>query len=472
MQEPALAVPSMGGSRREDAAIAEGMQRGVMPGATMAREEGTCRLIGGDYAVSEYGQRRWELTAGETEERASEGRKKRGKKRGESVAGSLLKASAAFMQRNLIDSSDGESDEDRPIAPNAHSAPAQAVLSKTRQEPNRPLRLPSVADDPPGSLQHARPPYADAPTSNIIPRLPEAGLDDSPEPATRGQGLRSLNCSLNPIRRDTQSVSATPQGLGKKSLMLAAPTVPSPQVSERSTAQNVPALPYSQGQKPERMLHKATAAGPATPASVELILDIQLADLHDVELFKREVASDVAVALGPRATDVRVLGLRAGSIVAQVQATPLGGLTTADIKQILAGQCQERSSLLLRGKHTAKTTHVIDAETGQVLSSAGGVQGGESPTLLSMSIISSVDDADYHLPPHSPRPDGTDLPARDSCEATAAGGAASSAVMVDSSGGRGRGPTGQSVIEETEHAGQSAIYEPLLAHDSQQQVAV
>jgi hypothetical protein len=444
-----------------------------MQGAAMAREEGTYRLIGGDYSVSEYGQRRWELTAGETERRASEGRKKRGKKRGESVAGSLLKASAAFMQRNLIDSSDGESDEDRPFAPDAHSTPAQAVLSETRIEANRPLRLPSIADDPPGSLQHARPPYADVPTTNVvIPRLPEAGLDDSPEQATRSQGLRSLNCSLNPIRRDTQSVSATPQGLGKKSLMLALPTVPSPQISERSTAQNVPALTCSQEQKPERMLHKATAAGPATPASVELILDMQLSDLHDVELFKREVASDVAVALGPRATNVRVLGLRAGSIVAQVEATPLGGLTTADIKEILAEQCQERSSLLLRGKHTAKTTHVIDAETGQVLSPAGGVQGGESPLLLSLSIISSVDDVDYHLPPHSPRADGADLPARDSCEATAAESAASSAVMVDSSGGRGRGPTGQSAMEETEHAGQGAVPGLLLAHDSQQQGAV
>ncbi len=59
-------------------------------------------------------------------------------------------------------------------------------------------------------------------------------------------------------------------------------------------------------------------------------------DIQDEARFKREVEWDVAVALGKRATDVKVTevkgaSLRPGSVIAQLEAKPLAGLSPAQV---------------------------------------------------------------------------------------------------------------------------------------------
>jgi len=381
-EREAMAVPRMG--RREGDAEAGAPTRTP---EDREREERTYRLVvGGDYDIGQYGQQRWSSGAGQASAtsssgaRGSEGIRSRGEKHGRRVAGphGLLQASAAYMQRNLIDSSDGESEEEEDD--DAMQSVVAFRNAGASEGANMHWRLPSVADDGPGT-RAMRPPYVDAPPPSVI-RLPEAGLDDSPEPAV---GVRSFNCSLNPIRRDTQSVSATPQGLGKKSLTPRARSR-EPPASGSAQGSSTPAPTTSRG-KPERLLHKAGAS--VTPASIDLVLSMQLSEVQDVEVFKREVAADVAVALGTNATDVRVAGLRAGTVVAEVQATPLGGLTASQLKQMVVEQCKDGSSLLRRGKHTAKCRAVIDPETGELIAHLGTMQSGAaSPNSLSLSIIS------------------------------------------------------------------------------------
>ena len=84
----------------------------------------------------------------------------------------------------------------------------------------------------------------------------------------------------------------------------------------------------------------SSRGAPTARAALTLTLAMQLEDIDDLPLFKREAASDVAVALGPRATDVVVTQLGGGSrvadddgttLVVDLDATPLGGLSPAQV---------------------------------------------------------------------------------------------------------------------------------------------
>eukprot|EP00802_Teleaulax_amphioxeia_P010133 Tamp_10158.p1 GENE.Tamp_10158~~Tamp_10158.p1 ORF type:complete len:539 (+),score=77.56 Tamp_10158:87-1619(+) len=223
----------------------------------------------------------------------------------------------------------------RPLALR-HDNIAVAAQPSASATPHQP-----TADQPP-----ARPPYQDAPASSLF-RLPEAGLDaspSSPDPLSDwdSQEGRPWSQTLSPIRRETQSVSATPRGLLQKPLLK--PAMPEPRSAPRSTSIDAellfmdivaddvqaPMRPRAPPTPLERVLSPRGA--PTARAALTLTLAMQLEDIDDMPLFKREVASDVAVALGPRATDVVVTRLRAGSVVVDLDATPLGGLSPAQVR--------------------------------------------------------------------------------------------------------------------------------------------
>ena len=115
----------------------------------------------------------------------------------------------------------------RPLALR-HDNIAVAAQPSASATPHQP-----TADQPP-----ARPPYQDAPASSLF-RLPEAGLDaspSSPDPLSDwdSQEGRPWSQTLSPIRRETQSVSATPRGLLQKPLLK--PAMPEPRSAPRSTS--------------------------------------------------------------------------------------------------------------------------------------------------------------------------------------------------------------------------------------------
>lgn len=126
----------------------------------------------------------------------------------------------------------------------------------------------------------------------------------------------------------------------------------------RSGVDSEMALSLPKKEKPPRLLQPN--AVPAAAVDMAIILEMQLEDVVDIELFKREVAADVAVALGPRATNVKVTGLRAGSVIVGLEATPVGTSNAELLKHQLQEQCKDADSLLMRGKHTARTVGIID----------------------------------------------------------------------------------------------------------------
>ena len=90
-------------------------------------------------------------------------------------------------------------------------------------------------------------------------------------------------------------------------------------------------------------------------------------DLHkviDVDMFKRDVAADVSCALGPEAKHVKVVGLRAGSIIVDLEVTPQPRSSGRDIEHMLVEQARDPTSALMTGKYTAKTAAVSPPKPG------------------------------------------------------------------------------------------------------------
>jgi len=91
---------------------------------------------------------------------------------------------------------------------------------------------------------------------------------------------------------------------------------------------------------------------------VSLNLGMNMWEIGDYAAFQQEVASDVAHALGSSITRVRVVGLRAGSVIVDVLLTPKGGRTGMQLVHDLSQQARDLSSPLMRGKHTCRTRTV------------------------------------------------------------------------------------------------------------------
>jgi len=100
------------------------------------------------------------------------------------------------------------------------------------------------------------------------------------------------------------------------------------------------------------------ALSPSEDVPVSLTLDMHIWQVGEIETFKREVAVDVASALGPLVTKVQAVGIRSGSVIVDLLLTPRVGRTGPQIVEQLAEQARSPSSPLRSGKHTSRTSAV------------------------------------------------------------------------------------------------------------------
>jgi hypothetical protein len=92
-------------------------------------------------------------------------------------------------------------------------------------------------------------------------------------------------------------------------------------------------------------------------------LNMDLNKVGDVEAFKRDVASDVSRALELDAHSVKVLRLRAGSIIVDLEITPHARCNGRDLHQALVEQAKDSRSALMSGKYTSKTLAISPPRT-------------------------------------------------------------------------------------------------------------
>ena len=113
----------------------------------------------------------------------------------------------------------------------------------------------------------------------------------------------------------------------------------------------------------------AAAGGAAVGADVgeavvvAVTLNMDLNKVGDVEAFKRDVASDVSRALELDARSVKVLRLRAGSIIVDLEITPHARCNGRDLHQALVEQAKDSRSALMSGKYTSKTLAISPPRT-------------------------------------------------------------------------------------------------------------
>ena len=95
---------------------------------------------------------------------------------------------------------------------------------------------------------------------------------------------------------------------------------------------------------------------PVKEARMELKLSMDLKDIADQAKFRAEVGEDIARAAEVRRESVRVDGVRAGSVIVDLAIlAEEGGRDAAAVAFGLEAQARDKSSLLLKGKYTAKT---------------------------------------------------------------------------------------------------------------------
>jgi len=94
------------------------------------------------------------------------------------------------------------------------------------------------------------------------------------------------------------------------------------------------------------------------PIFMSVTLNLDLKEVVDIDAFKLDVASDISRALQPDVRSVRVGGLRAGSIIADVQITPQAHKTGRDLHWLLVDQSKDDKSALMSGKYTSKVTAI------------------------------------------------------------------------------------------------------------------
>jgi len=131
------------------------------------------------------------------------------------------------------------------------------------------------------------------------------------------------------------------------------------------------------------MLERKPILQPPSPAPVSLTLDMHMWQIGDNDNFMREVAVDVASALGSMVTKVKAVGLRSGSVIVDLLLTPEFGRTGPHIVEELIEQARSPSSILRNGKHTSRTIGVH-------LAPPPGVHSGPPPENRPATISSSV----------------------------------------------------------------------------------
>jgi hypothetical protein len=117
------------------------------------------------------------------------------------------------------------------------------------------------------------------------------------------------------------------------------------------------------------------------PVVVTITLHMDLNKVGDVETFKRDVASDVSLALGPDARSVKVQRVRAGSIIVDLEITPQVRGSGRDLHQALVEQAADPRSALMSGKYTKYSSKTISisppgADAGDRRGGGGGGAGG------------------------------------------------------------------------------------------------
>ena len=128
--------------------------------------------------------------------------------------------------------------------------------------------------------------------------------------------------------------------------------------------QEWPAGKHAGREKAEDMSHNETpeeqAAGAkfGEPIVMAVALDLDLNEVVDKDDFKLDVAADISRALKPDVLQVKVTGLRAGSIIAEVQITPTAHRCGRDLHQVLLEQSRDHTSILMTGKYTSRTTAI------------------------------------------------------------------------------------------------------------------
>jgi hypothetical protein len=96
---------------------------------------------------------------------------------------------------------------------------------------------------------------------------------------------------------------------------------------------------------------------------IAVTLNMDLNKVGDVEAFKRDVASDVSRALELDARSVKVLRLRGGSIIVDLEITPHARCNGRDLHQALVEQAKDSRSALMSGKYTSKTLAISPPRT-------------------------------------------------------------------------------------------------------------
>ena len=97
--------------------------------------------------------------------------------------------------------------------------------------------------------------------------------------------------------------------------------------------------------------------------SCTLKLNLAIESVTDMVMFKLEVAEDIAFALGMHPARVRVLNVRPGSVLVDVQLNPDINSCETELVNQLIEQSAERASALLKGKFTCKTMSVVASNT-------------------------------------------------------------------------------------------------------------
>jgi C-terminal processing protease CtpA/Prc len=108
------------------------------------------------------------------------------------------------------------------------------------------------------------------------------------------------------------------------------------------------------------VLPRKTSTLQLSPSQIQasLMLDMNMWQVTDHELFKREVAYDVYIALVGSVKSVTAVGVRAGSVIVDLQLIPQGEKTGVQIVNDLSNQARDLSSPLMQGKHTQRTIKV------------------------------------------------------------------------------------------------------------------
>ena len=117
------------------------------------------------------------------------------------------------------------------------------------------------------------------------------------------------------------------------------------------------------------------------PVVVAVTLNLDLNKVGDVEAFKRDVASDVSRALELDAHSVKVLRLRAGSIIVDLEITPHARFNGRDLHQALLEQAKDTRSALMSGKYTRKTLAISPPCTRSDGRRPASVARGETPDM-------------------------------------------------------------------------------------------